>query len=147
MHFDNLQPGLSAPLTRNDDDDDDDDDEKEDAPAAPKKGGAPVAMLVQKKFLDQRKIFLWGAVTDETAKDLTEKLLYLETIDPGKEITFYINSPGGSVTAGMAIYDTMKLISSPRIFSISCAWMLMSVAGPMKRPEISGWWINTRACG
>ncbi len=113
MHFDNLQPGLSAPLTRNDDDDDDDDDEKEDAPAAPKKGGAPVAMLVQKKFLDQRKIFLWGAVTDETAKDLTEKLLYLETIDPGKEITFYINSPGGSVTAGMAIYDTMKLISSP----------------------------------
>ena len=42
-----------------------------------------------------------------------EKLLYLETGDPGKEISFYINSPGGSITAGMAVYDTMKLISSP----------------------------------
>lgn len=109
MHFDNLQPGLSAPVTRFDDDDDD--DEKE---AAPKnKGGAPVGMLIQKKFLEQRKIFLWGAVTDETAKDLTEKLLYLEGVAPGKDITFYINSPGGSVTAGMAVYDTMKLITSP----------------------------------
>ncbi len=110
MHFDNLQPGLSAPLPRLDDDDDDD-DEKETAQA--KKQGAPVGMLIQKKFLEQRKIFLWGAVTDETAKDLTEKLLYLEATDPGKEITFYINSPGGSITAGMAVYDTMQLVTSP----------------------------------
>jgi ATP-dependent Clp protease protease subunit len=108
MHFDNLQPGLSAPVPRFDDDDDD--DEKQDELA---KKGAPVAMVIQKKFLEQRKIFLWGAVTDETAKDITEKLLYLEAIAPGKEITFYINSPGGSITAGMAIFDTMKLISSP----------------------------------
>lgn len=108
MHFDNLQPGLSAPVPRFDDDDD---DEKEDAEA--KKNAAPVAMLIQKKFLQQRKVFLWGAVTDESAKDITEKLLYLEAAAPGKEITFYINSPGGSITAGMAIYDTMKLISSP----------------------------------
>ena len=77
------------------------------------KKNAPVGMVIQRKFLDQRKIFLWGAVTDESAKDLTEKLLFLEGNDPGKEITFYINSPGGSVTAGMAVYDTMKLISSP----------------------------------
>jgi len=111
MHFDNLQPGLSAPLPRLDDDDDD--DEKEDAPAAAKKSGAPVGLLIQKKFLDQRKIFLWGAVTDESAKDITEKLLYLEATDPGKDITFYINSPGGSVTAGMAVFDAMKLITSP----------------------------------
>src|SRR3954470_10557192 len=109
MHFDNLQPGLSAPLPRADDDDDDDTPEI----PAEKKGGGPVGMVIQKKFLAQRKIFLWGAVTDETAKDLTEKLLYLESDAPGKEITFYLNSPGGSVTAGMAIYDTMKLISSP----------------------------------
>jgi ATP-dependent Clp protease protease subunit len=108
MHFDNLQPGLSAPLPRLDDDDD---DEKESEGSAKK--NAPVAMLIQRKFLEQRKIFLWGAVTDETAKDLTEKLLYLEATSPGKEITFYINSPGGSITAGMAIFDTMKLISSP----------------------------------
>ncbi len=109
MHFANLQPTSSAPTPRLDDDDDDD-DEKEDRPH---KGTAPVAMLIQKKFLEQRKIFLWGAVTDETAKELTEKLLYLEAIDPGKEIIFYINSPGGSITAGMAVFDTMKLITSP----------------------------------
>ena len=109
MHFDNLQPGLSATLPRFDDDDD---DEKESDEGSSKKN-APVAMLIQRKFLEQRKIFLWGAVTDETAKDLTEKLLYLETTGPGKDITFYLNSPGGSITAGMAIFDTMKLISSP----------------------------------
>ncbi|MBL9203086.1 MAG: ATP-dependent Clp protease proteolytic subunit [Opitutaceae bacterium] len=111
MHFDNLQPGLSAPLPRLDDDEDDDDAPEESA--AQKKQGGPVAMLIQRKFLQQRKIFLWGAVTDATAKDLTEKLLYLEGVAPGKEITFYLNSPGGSITAGMAIFDTMKLISSP----------------------------------
>ena len=110
MHFDNLQPGLSAPLPRADDDDD---DEEETTPPAERKGGGPVAMVIQKKFLAQRKIFLWGAVTDATAKDITEKLLYLESDAPGKEITFYLNSPGGSITAGMAIFDTMKLITSP----------------------------------
>lgn len=68
---------------------------------------------IQDKFLEERKIFLWGAVTDKSARELTEKLLYLETDKPGEEITFYINSPGGSITAGMAIYDTMQLISSP----------------------------------
>ena len=111
MHFDNLQPGLSAPLPRLDDDEDEDDDKACDK--ATKKSSAPVAMLIQKKFLDDRKLFLWGAVTDETAKDITEKLLYLDAIAPGKEIYFYINTPGGSITAGMAVYDTMQMISSP----------------------------------
>ncbi|MEY3774672.1 MAG: hypothetical protein RLZZ129_1452 [Verrucomicrobiota bacterium] len=109
MHFDNLQPGLSAPLPRLDDEDED--EESETSPA--KKAGAPVGLLIQKKFLAQRKIFLWGAVTDETAKDITEKLLYLEADAPGQEIFFYINTPGGSITAGMAVYDTMQLITSP----------------------------------
>jgi ATP-dependent Clp protease protease subunit len=109
MHFDNLQPGLAAPVPRADEDDDDEEQET----AAAKKSSAPVAMLIQKKFLEQRKIFLWGAVTDESAKDLTEKLLYLEAVAPGQPITFYINSPGGSITAGMAVYDTMKLVTSP----------------------------------
>ncbi len=107
MHFDNLQPGLSAPLPRADEDDDDEEN------GAVKKPGAPVALLIQRKFLEQRKLFLWGAVTDETAKDITEKLLYLEASAPGKEIFFYINTPGGSITAGMAVYDTMQLITSP----------------------------------
>jgi ATP-dependent Clp protease protease subunit len=68
---------------------------------------------IQETFLEERKVFLWGEVSDKSARDVTEKLLYLETKDPGKEITFYINTPGGSITAGMAIYDTMKLIRSP----------------------------------
>ncbi|MBC7369696.1 MAG: ATP-dependent Clp protease proteolytic subunit [Undibacterium sp.] len=110
MHFSNLQPNLAEPAPRLDDEDEDD-DEKESAVA--KKNSSPVALLMQKKFLDQRKIFLWGAVTDESAKDITERLLYLEAVAPGKEITFYINTPGGSITAGMAVFDTMKLITSP----------------------------------
>jgi ATP-dependent Clp protease protease subunit len=111
MHFDNFQPGLSAPLPRADDDEDDDDEEQE--TSVGRNRHTPVAMLIQKKFLEQRKLFLWGAVTDETAKDITEKLLYLESVAPGKDITFYVNSPGGSITAGMAIFDTMKLVTSP----------------------------------
>ena len=68
---------------------------------------------IQDQFLKERKIFLWGEVSDKSAKDITEKLLYLESDAPGKPITFYINTPGGSITAGMAVYDTMELISSP----------------------------------
>jgi ATP-dependent Clp protease protease subunit len=110
MHFSSLQPTLAEPTPRLDDEDEDDDEKEE---AAGKKNGAPVALLIQKKFLEQRKIFLWGAVTDASAKDITERLLYLEAVAPGKPITFYINTPGGSITAGMAVYDTMKLITSP----------------------------------
>jgi len=71
-----------------------------------------VTEIIQKKFLEDRKVFLWGEVSDRSARDVTEKLLYLETSDPGKDITFYINTPGGSITGGMAVYDTMQLISS-----------------------------------
>lgn len=77
------------------------------------KNPSPLTEVVQKKFLEERKVFLWTDVNDKSARDVTEKLLYLEWCDPGKEITFYINTPGGSITAGMAIYDTMKLITSP----------------------------------
>jgi ATP-dependent Clp protease protease subunit len=69
--------------------------------------------IFNKKFLEQRKVFLWGPVMDASAKDIVNRLLYLEAEKPGEEITFYINSPGGSVTAGMVIYDTMRMLSSP----------------------------------
>lgn len=74
---------------------------------------ANISALMQRKFLEQRKVFLWGAVDDESARDVTEKLFYLEMDKPGQPITFYLNSPGGSITAGMAVFDTMQLISSP----------------------------------
>lgn len=65
------------------------------------------------KFLEQRKIFLWGGVHDESAEKLVNRLLFLEATDPGKEIFFYINSPGGVVTSGMVVYDAMQMITSP----------------------------------
>ncbi|GAB4336075.1 MAG: ATP-dependent Clp protease proteolytic subunit [Flammeovirgaceae bacterium] len=69
--------------------------------------------LFAKKFIEQRRVFLWGVVHDDSARHVVNRLLYLEAKDPGKEITFFINSPGGMVTSGMVIYDTMKMISSP----------------------------------
>ena len=62
------------------------------------------------RLLNDRIIFLSEEVTDTTASLIVAQLLYLEAQDPDKDIQFYINSPGGSVTAGMAIYDTMKYI-------------------------------------
>lgn len=82
-------------------------------------------MVFDKKFIEQRKIFLWGEVDDKSAKDITNRLLYLDAIDPGKEITFYINSPGGVITSGMVIYDTMKMIASP--VSTVCMGMAASM--------------------
>jgi ATP-dependent Clp protease, protease subunit len=88
-------------------------DEEEDAPMKDVMESLGDLRQFNKKFLEQRKVFLWGAVTDQTAKDVVNRLLYLEALKPGEEITFYINSPGGMVTSGMVIYDTMQMISSP----------------------------------
>jgi ATP-dependent Clp protease protease subunit len=81
--------------------------------------------MFDKKFTEQRKVFLWGVVDDKSARDITNRLLYLEAVDPGKEITFYINSPGGVITSGMVIYDTMQMISSP--VSTVCMGMAASM--------------------
>ena len=62
------------------------------------------------RLLDDRIIFLSEEVNDTTASLVVAQLLYLEAQDPDKDIQFYINSPGGSVTAGMAIYDTMQYV-------------------------------------
>lgn len=68
---------------------------------------------LEKYFYDTRSIHLWGIVDDKSAKDVVTKLLLLEADKPGEEIKFFISSPGGSVTSGMVIYDTMHLIKSP----------------------------------
>lgn len=78
-----------------------------------------------KKFLEQRKIFFWGPVHDQSAKEVVNKLLYLDAVNPGEEIKLYINSPGGVVTAGLVIYDTMQMISSP--VSTICMGMAASM--------------------
>ena len=65
---------------------------------------------IYSRLLNDRIIFLSEEVNDTTASLIVAQMLYLEAQDPDKDIQFYINSPGGSVTAGMAIYDTMKYI-------------------------------------
>lgn len=62
------------------------------------------------RLLEDRIIFLGGEVNDATASLVVAQMLYLESKDPDKDIQLYINSPGGSITAGMAIYDTMQYI-------------------------------------
>ncbi len=62
------------------------------------------------RLLNDRIIFLADEVNDATANLVVAQLLYLESVDPEKDISLYINSPGGSVTAGMAIYDTMQFV-------------------------------------
>lgn len=64
------------------------------------------------RLLKERVIFLVGPVDDHTANLIVAQLLFLESENPDKDIHFYINSPGGAVTAGMAIYDTMQFIKS-----------------------------------
>ena len=96
----------------------------------PKENSNPMENMVStakfdKKFIEERKIFLWGVVDDKSAKDITARLMYLDMIDPGKEIKFYINSPGGVVTSGMVIYDTMQMIKSP--VSTICMGMAASM--------------------
>nr|WP_320013212.1 ATP-dependent Clp endopeptidase proteolytic subunit ClpP [uncultured Desulfobulbus sp.] len=68
------------------------------------------AFDIYSRLLKERIIFLGSQVNDDVASVIVAQLLFLEADDPDKDITFYINSPGGSVTSGMAIYDTMQYI-------------------------------------
>ena len=68
---------------------------------------------IYSRLLRDRIIFLGTAINDDVANLVIAQLLFLEAEDPDKEINFYINSPGGLVTSGMAIYDTMQYIKSP----------------------------------
>lgn len=110
----------------------DDEEETPEAPEMPSMEKMLSGWQFDKKFIEQRKIFLWGGVDDKTAKDITSRLLYLDAIDPGKEITFYINSPGGVVTSGMVVYDTMQMIKSP------VATVCMGMAASMGSILLSG---------
>ena len=68
---------------------------------------------IYSRLLKERIIFLVGSVNDNAATLITAQLLYLESENPKKEISFYINSPGGLVTSGLAVYDTMQYIKPP----------------------------------
>lgn len=81
-------------------------------PDKPADGGM-IMKKMEKYFFENRSVYLWGAVEDKSARDVVNKLMLLEADKPGEEIKFYINSPGGVVTSGMVIYDTMQMIKSP----------------------------------
>lgn len=68
---------------------------------------------LEKYFYEKRSVYLWGVVDDKSARETVSKFLLLEADKPGEEIKFYINSPGGVVTSGMVMYDTMKMMKSP----------------------------------
>jgi ATP-dependent Clp protease protease subunit len=91
---------------------DDEPDEKE-----PKDDKGPelgmLAKKLEKYFFESRSVELWGQVDDKTAREVVTKLRLLDADKPGEEIKFFINSPGGVVTSGFIIYDTMKLLKSP----------------------------------
>ena len=83
-------------------------------------------MDVFSRLMMDRIIFLGTEINDYTANTLSAQLLYLDSVDPGKDISIYINSPGGSVTAGLAIYDTMQFVTSD--VATMCTGMAASMA-------------------
>ena len=91
---------------------DDEPDEKE----KPDEKGPDLGLLakkMEKYFFESRSVELWGPVDDKSAKEVVTKLKLLDADKPGEEIKFFINSPGGVVTSGFIIYDTMKMLKSP----------------------------------
>src|ERR1044072_4862309 len=80
---------------------------------------------IYSRLLNERIVFLGTAVNDEIANLIVAQLLHLESEDPDKDISLYINSPGGSVYSGMAIYDTMQFIK-PQVQTI-CVGIAMSM--------------------
>lgn len=93
---------------------------------------------IYSRLLNDRVIFLGEEVSDASANTVVAQLLHLESVDPDKDISLYINSPGGSVTAGMAIYDTMQFIK-PDVSTIcigmaaSMGAVLLAAGAPGKR--------------
>jgi ATP-dependent Clp protease protease subunit len=93
---------------------------------------------IYSRLLKDRIIFLGTAINDEVANLVIAQMLFLEAEDPDREINFYLNSPGGLVTAGMAIYDTMQYIKSPVATlcmgqAASMAALLLAAGAPGKR--------------
>jgi len=90
--------------------DDEPAEEKEDKPQT---DPGMLMKKLEKYFFETRTVQLWGPVDDRSAKDIINKFFLLDMDQPGKEIRFLINSPGGVVTSGMAIYDVMRMLKSP----------------------------------
>ena len=88
-------------------------EEEEEQEERPKSDLGMFNKKLERYLFEKRAVYLWGVVDDKSARDVVSKLLLLDADKPGEEIKFYINSPGGVVTSGMVIYDTMQMIQSP----------------------------------
>ena len=91
---------------------------------------------IYSRLLKERVIFMVGPVNDQMANLIVAQLLFLESENPDKDISFYINSPGGSVTAGMAIYDTMQFIK-PDVSTL-CVGMAASMGAFLLSAGVKG---------
>ena len=101
----NRKQFLYNDLRQEDDDEPERDDKRDDLKMLNKR--------LEKFFFEKRSVYLWGVVDDKSAREIVSKFLLLDADKPGTEIKFYINSPGGVVTSGMVMYDTMKMLKSP----------------------------------
>lgn len=98
----------------------------------------PLKDKIDSQLLEQRRLFLCDAIDSDTAEEIIRKLWYLDSKDKGKSITLVINSPGGSIDAGFAIWDQIKMISSPVTtlvtgLAASMGSILSLVAAPGRR--------------
>ncbi len=91
---------------------------------------------LEKYFFENRCIHLWGVVDDKSAKEIVTKLHLLDADKPGEEIKFFINSPGGVVTSGMVIYDTMQMLKSP--ISTICMGLAASMGSILLSGGVKG---------
>ncbi|HEX8278006.1 MAG TPA: ATP-dependent Clp protease proteolytic subunit [Segetibacter sp.] len=113
-----------------------DDEEEKPKEEQPSPESKLLAKKLEKQFFERRAVYLWGVVDDKSAKDIVSKFLLLEADKPGEEIKLFINSPGGVVTSGMVIYDTMKMISSP--VSTICMGLAASMGSILLSAGVKG---------
>src|SRR5919107_4501232 len=112
----------------------DEEEKPKEEPASPE--SKILAKKLEKQFFEKRAVYLWGVVEDKSARDVVSKFLLLENDKPGEEIKFYINSPGGVVTSGMVIYDTIKMMSSP--VSTICMGLAASMGSILLSAGVKG---------
>jgi len=113
------------------------DDEEEENEKEEKQEQSPfLTKKMEKLFLEKRAVYLWGVVDDKSARDFVTKVMLLDSDKPGEEIKFYINSPGGMVTSGMVMYDTIKLIKSP--VSTICMGLAASMGSILLSAGVKG---------
>jgi ATP-dependent Clp protease protease subunit len=114
----------------------DDEEEKPEKEEREEQRSSFLLKKMEQLFLQKRAVYLWGVIDDRSAKDIVSKLMLLDADKPGEEIKFYINSPGGMVTSGMVMYDTIKLMRSP--VSTICMGLAASMGSILLSAGVKG---------